>query len=48
MNYSSLAGILVPLTLVPAGLSGRERPNVLFISVDDMNNDLGCFGHPFV
>ncbi len=22
--------------------------NVLFISVDDMNNDLGCFGHPLV
>lgn len=26
----------------------RAKPNVLFISVDDMNNDLGCFGHPFV
>lgn len=25
-----------------------ERPNVLFISVDDMNCDLGAYGHPLV
>jgi uncharacterized sulfatase len=36
--------------LVPADpvLAARSKPNVLFIAVDDMNNDLGCFGHPFV
>ena len=28
--------------------SAAERPNVLFIAVDDMNNDLACFGHPQV
>jgi uncharacterized sulfatase len=25
-----------------------ERPNVLLIAVDDMNNDLGCYGHKLV
>lgn len=27
---------------------GGERPNVLLIAVDDMNNDLGCYRHPRV
>lgn len=42
---------ILPLSLsVIAGTArGQDnRMNVLFISVDDMNNDLGCFGHHLV
>src|SRR6478672_8525865 len=31
-----------------AAVRAADRPNVLFIAVDDMNNDLGCYGHPLV
>jgi uncharacterized sulfatase len=43
----TLAAALVVLAL-PAMGQGAEKLNVLFISVDDMNNDLGCYGHPLV
>lgn len=30
------------------GAAGPARPNVLLVSVDDLNTDLGCYGHPIV
>ena len=32
----------------PALTLGAQRPNVLFIVSDDMNNHLGCYGYPAV
>ncbi len=46
--------LLLVLALLPSLGGAAEpaaparRPNVLFIAVDDMNNDLACYGHPFV
>src|SRR5512133_190484 len=47
--------MLRPLTLgmaliacAPLSPSAQRPMNVLFVSVDDMNNDLGCYGHPLV
>jgi iduronate 2-sulfatase len=34
-------------SLVPA-LAAPARPNVLFVVADDLNTDLGCYGHPLV
>ena len=40
--------VLLLLALVSSGLAGAATPNVLFIATDDMNNALGCYGHPTV
>ena len=34
--------------LVCSIANAQDKPNVLFISVDDMNCDLGAYGHPLV
>lgn len=39
--------VVISLLPVPSDAQGKKM-NVLFISVDDMNNSLGCFGHPLV
>src|SRR6516162_9442765 len=44
------SAILVVMLLAEwAGAAEPARkPNVLLIVVDDLNNDLGCYGHPVV
>jgi iduronate 2-sulfatase len=39
---------ILTVALLLSGASRETKLNVLFIAVDDMNNDLGCYGHPRV
>ena len=54
MNHISRAGWLVACLVAFVVLPGcardgrAKKPNVLMIAADDLNNDLGCYGHPLV
>lgn len=44
-----LSAALVAVALAAGGdARAADRPNVLFLISDDMNNSLGCYGHPLV
>jgi uncharacterized sulfatase len=50
-NEGILRNMILPLSFslaCVAATAQQKTMNVLFISVDDMNNDLGCYGHPLV
>jgi uncharacterized sulfatase len=40
--------MLVFFAVQSADAQPARKPNVLLIVVDDLNNDLGCYGHPLV
>ena len=43
-----IASALAVVCFASPGSVANAKPNVLFIAVDDLNNDLGCYGHPLV
>jgi len=51
MRRSVFKNSILPFALITAAAplhSQEKKMNVLFIAVDDMNNDLGCYGDPLV
>ncbi len=43
-----LLGLITFSLITDYSSAAPAKPNVLFISVDDMSNSLGCYGHPVV
>ncbi len=39
--------LLLPLTVIAAA-ADASRPNILFIAVDDLRPELGCYGNPII
>lgn len=47
-NNSSRLSLIIFLLLSYLNIANAKQPNVLFITVDDMNTDLSSYGHPLV
>lgn len=43
-----LLTLIAILWMFHGQVCAAERPNVLFLMSDDLNNSLGCYGHPLV
>ena len=43
-----LAGVLFSILVVGPAAASVEKPNVLFIAIDDLGAALSCYGHPLV
>ena len=39
---------LIPATVLASCTSEPEKPDIIYISIEDMKPDLGCYGHPVV
>jgi len=42
---SGIRALILVVMFGVVGMAQAGRPNVLFISIDDLNNDLGCYGN---
>ncbi|GEP98294.1 sulfatase [Chitinophaga cymbidii] len=47
MNSKKIFSLFLPLAIA-CSVQAQQRPNVLFICVDDLRPDLGCYGNPEV
>lgn len=43
-----LLRILLPILLFATSAYAADRPNVLFIAIDDLRPELGCYGHSYI